>query len=391
MRVIQVLHHSLTPFKPDADPRTYEEDWNVKVAKQLAERDGEHTFECWRPEHTFSESYERVDDDITYRVFPSTYLHPKVEYSQAMRRALADAAREDDVLFHFHGLYNYFTYVLLATVGERAPIVMQSHGGDPAVPSVTYGSLVSRLSAVAEYLPQEYAFRKADQIFALTKREAALLSDYGPTTVSPMGVDFDRFRPTETAAARDALDVDVGDEYVVAYIGRLIERKGVDVLIEAADRLAAEGHEFRVLVGGSGPMQDDLEALVARRGLEDRIDFLGHVAEADKVDFYNAANAVCFPSKTEPYGIVPVEALACRTPLVATETGAVPDIVENFGGESLVVRPDDAPALADGLADAITGALDPARIDRESGRRNHGWDAIVDRTLAVYDELPSES
>ena len=132
MRVIQVLHHSLTPFKPDADPQTYEEDWNVKVAKQLYERDSDHKLECWRPEHSFSKPHERINNGITYRIFPSTYLHPKIEYSGIMRRALSNAADDDDVLFHFHGLYNYFTYVMLSTVGDRAPIVMQSHGGGPS-------------------------------------------------------------------------------------------------------------------------------------------------------------------------------------------------------------------------------------------------------------------
>lgn len=395
MKVIQIAHSSLSDFSEDLDPRFYEEEWHVKVSKRIMDFSDEHEVECWRPERSFTETYSRIGEKgITYRIFPSTYLGDlqtySFEFSCPLLRRLRKEAGRGDVLFHFHGFYYFHTYLMLTLMKERdnSPVVVQSHGGRPALAQLKKSAHPLRYFFLLEKLFQKIAFKYIDHFFCIheEEREELSRSHNGTTTIQPMGVDFDKYIPEKKSKAREQLGLD-SEAPLVHYLGRLHGGKGIDFLLKAVQELKERGQRVGVNIAGEGPEKENLQKLSKELGIEDQVDFVGFIDESYKVPFYNAADVFVFPSPYEPYGIVPIEALACKTPLVATDTGIVSQVAEHFKGGSIVVPPTDPSAIASGVKKILEEKNPERRIDRNSGRKHHGWEEKIKNTLRVYESL----
>ncbi len=182
--------------------------------------------------------------------------------------------------------------------------------------------------------------------------------------VVPPGVDAARFRPlapSERDRWRALLGASATTSLVVS-VSRLVPRKGMDVLIEAARRLAPDYPELRVAIGGGGRDRPRLDRLVARTGAPVRM--LGPLAEADLPSVYGAADVfamVCRDRRVgleEGFGIVFLEAAACGVAQVAGASGGVGDAVDHGRTGLLVDRPEDPGCVAVALAALLD---DPGR------------------------------
>lgn len=225
----------------------------------------------------------------------------------------------------------------------------------------------------------------ADAVIALTPRLARLLATHGVDParihVIPSGVEAGphagtngRRPPASFAARRDGRPR-------ILFVGRLAEQKGVRYLVEAAAGMQTRGVE--VCLVGDGPERPALERLVHRRRLEDRVSFLGFQHHDTIPALMAAADVLMLPSVYEELGSVLVEAMHAGLPIVASDTGGIPDAV---GDAAVLVPPRDAPALARAL-DEVLG--DPARRARLSAAareraRGYHWDALAERVLTVY-------
>lgn len=133
------------------------------------------------------------------------------------------------------------------------------------------------------------------------------------------------------------------------YVGRLKRYKGVDLAIRAVDELRSRGRSVMLQIAGDGDDRPRLEQLVRRAKLEQQVRFLGFVDEVAKRDLLRAAWGVVFPSAKEGWGIVNVEAAACGTPVVASDSPGLRESVRH-GATGLLVPHGDPRALADALA-----------------------------------------
>jgi glycosyltransferase involved in cell wall biosynthesis len=149
----------------------------------------------------------------------------------------------------------------------------------------------------------------------------------------------------ERAAARARFDVRDTD-FAVAYTGRLLREKGVDLLPEIASRLVAAGVPLRLLVAGDGPLRAELEVACAARQLGGHVSLLGFLDEPLSVLL--AADAAVMPSRTEAFPVAALEALAMGTPLVACRAGGLVEIVAHED-TALLAAPEDPTALAAAL------------------------------------------
>ncbi|GAA4161094.1 hypothetical protein GCM10022286_18150 [Gryllotalpicola daejeonensis] len=190
----------------------------------------------------------------------------------------------------------------------------------------------------------------------------------------PLGVDVAEFSPVEKA--------EPAAEPVVGYVGRLEAHKGVSHLIEAI----ASRPGWRLQLTGDGPQRDALTAQAERLGAADRVEFLGFASGAELAARYRALDVLAVPSLPTPGWLeqfcrVAVEAMASGVPVVASRSGAIPDVLGDAG---VLVEPGDAAALAAGL----DRALEPGtwRELRERGRR-HAEDFAWSRVAAQHDEL----
>lgn len=139
------------------------------------------------------------------------------------------------------------------------------------------------------------------------------------------------------------------------FVGRLVSVKGVDVAIEALRYLHARGREISLTICGDGPERGGLENQVKQAGLETSVTFEGWTSPERLAELYRRAEALLVPSRYEPFGIVALEAIASGCPVVASETGGLPEAV---GACGMLVEP-DAPGA---LAAAIDELLDPAVV-----------------------------
>ena len=228
--------------------------------------------------------------------------------------------------------------------------------------------------------------RGADAVVAISEgvRTALLASGVRPDriTVVPSGVDVGRFEIG--AARREDARARLGlrpDEFVVAIVGALEERKGHATLLEAFALVREPA--VRLLCAGTGSLAGALAARRDALGLEERVRFLGYVTDVPAL--LAAVDAVAMPSRHEGLGVAALEAMAAGRPVVATRVGGLPEVVGDEAG--LLVAPDDAA----GLAAAITRlARDPAaaRAFGDAGRARAAsrftLAAMAHGTRAVY-------
>ncbi|MEA2308758.1 MAG: hypothetical protein QOI65_1044 [Thermoleophilaceae bacterium] len=142
----------------------------------------------------------------------------------------------------------------------------------------------------------------------------------------------------------------------ILFVGRLEQRKGVDVLLDAAGLMAAAGTDFSLVLAGPDsddtqtgePYRETFQNGAGHAAAAERVRFAGPVGDAELTELYRRADVVCVPSRYESHGVVLVEAMMFGKPIVACEAGGVPEVVE-AGGNALLARPGDPRALADCL------------------------------------------
>jgi glycosyltransferase involved in cell wall biosynthesis len=200
-------------------------------------------------------------------------------------------------------------------------------------------------------------------------------------------IDTGRFRPSAAARASARGELGFGDsDFVVGYVGRMIEAKGIGTLLDAAERLLAADTSVRMLWVGDGEDAEALRARIGRSPDAGRHRFIGW--QADMAGLYPALDILAVPSLyPEPFGRVSVEAQAAAVPVVSSLAGGLP---ETFVNDSTGIGV--APGDAEGLAGAIlTLARDPQRRQR-MGAAGQEWARerfSLERIAADFERLLS--
>jgi D-inositol-3-phosphate glycosyltransferase len=206
--------------------------------------------------------------------------------------------------------------------------------------------------------------------------------------VVPCGVDLDHFTPDPTTNASSAVP-ERSCRYRLLSVGRLVPRKGYDIVIEALTRLP----ETELLIAGGGdatpePEHDRLAAVAERLGVADRVRLIGQIARTDMPALLRSADLVVCSPWYEPFGIVPLEAMACGVPVVASAVGGMLDtVVDSVTGA--LVPPRDPVALAEAvgpLLESPSRRAELASAGLERVRRRYSWDRVAADTAAVYQQ-----
>jgi glycosyltransferase involved in cell wall biosynthesis len=206
-----------------------------------------------------------------------------------------------------------------------------------------------------------------------------LLEDVGVDTevrVLSNGVDVDRFRPTDGESFRDRYDLPSGP--LVGYTGRHGYEKRLSDVLRAVD-----GLDVSVVFGGDGPARDDLERLAS--DLDVDATFLGFLDREELPAFYSALDAFAFPSPVETQGLVALEAIACGTPVVGVDAGALANTVDD-GRTGYHFPAGDA----DGFRAAIRRTLDERDRLRErclARRESISVEQSIDQLTRIYERV----
>jgi D-inositol-3-phosphate glycosyltransferase len=328
--------------------------------------------------------------------------------------ALAQAASdgiEYDVL-HSH-------YWLSGEAARR----LRLHWGAPIVHMAhTLGKMKN---VVAEKRPRERETERrvavetdivafADALIASTPAEEHQLAElYGADedkihVISP-GVDLDRFHPIPAAHAKEHIGI-CPDRSMILFVGRIEPLKGIDNLLQAIARVVERRPELRgpgadpspeslrglcvPIIGGQADRVHEHEELVRlqrlreRLGIEDVVTFLGSKNQDTLPYYYSAAEMVVMPSDYESFGMVALEAMACGTPVIASDVGGLAFLVKDRR-TGYRVPAGDTEALADRIMHLLTDELSRRRIGQRAScwAEAHSWESVADRIEDVYAEM----
>jgi glycosyltransferase involved in cell wall biosynthesis len=244
--------------------------------------------------------------------------------------------RPDIVNLHFISGETVFFLRLRRLFGYR--LVVSAHGSDVLLPDEARRNRLHRILRLADAVTvvsnnlQDYVLRIPGV-------------DAGKVRLIPNGIDTDFWSPAPRRA-RDDRRQDRRRPHLVG-VGRLLHVKGFDILLDALARLRAAGLEARLTLIGDGECAQDLQALAARLGVGDLVDFRGFQGPEEIRRAFREADAFVMPSRSEGMPLALLEAMACGLPAVATRVGGVPEILTREAG--LLVPPEDAKELTDAL------------------------------------------
>ncbi|MEM4473975.1 MAG: glycosyltransferase family 4 protein, partial [Candidatus Bathyarchaeia archaeon] len=225
----------------------------------------------------------------------------------------------------------------------------------------------------------KYSFKKIVQLYGIDREKIRIV---------PNGVDAQKFKPDFISRMQTKREMKLKeDEKYVLFVGNLVPRKGLYLLINAAKKVFAEIKNVKVLIAGTGPLRNSLLRYAETKGVLDRIIFLGQVKDEILPKLYNCCDVVVLPSLQEGQGIALLEAQAAAKPVVACRVGGVPEIVLD-GETGILVQPRE-----EELAMAMIKLLSDDNLREKmgmAGRRfvceNFTWEKCAEKMLNVYYE-----
>jgi D-inositol-3-phosphate glycosyltransferase len=276
----------------------------------------------------------------------------------------------------------------------------------------TLGMMKNRVARSEAEMEGEYridgereVLAKADRLIVATLAERAQLEFlYGAgnrnMTIIPPGVDTSHFYPIPPDEAKTVIGIPQQDDMIL-YVGRIEPLKGVDTLIRAVAKMHKTGvlqrypHYLSIIGGDPNASEEEinqemvrLQALCRDLGVGDMVVFLGKRSQDLLPYYYSAANVLVMPSHYESFGMVALEAMACGTPVVASQVGGLAFLVQD-GVTGYVVPDGDPDILGDRLTRLISDPDLREKMCEQSAEHAQGyaWERITEQMLGVYEDV----
>lgn len=285
-------------------------------------------------------------------------------------------------VIHAHWIVPQALIAVLARGLRRTstPILATAHGGD------LFG-----LRGRAGRLLKSYALRRVDRLSVVSTAMRPFAEQAGiaakKIAVLPMGVDVaHRFTPTT--------DV-MREERKLLFVGRLVEKKGVSVLLNAFARLREDLPGVRLDIVGEGPERAALEKQLTRLNLVNEVRLLGALPQEQLPEQLRRATALIMPSiearsgDQEGFGLVQVEAMGCGCPVISSDLPAVRDVIEH-GRTGILVPPHDVDALSGAIRELLTQPAFRTRLAttaRQFVCERFDWDKIAEAYIGQINYL----
>lgn len=248
---------------------------------------------------------------------------------------------------------------------------------------------------------ERYNLANTDGLIAGNQDGVDILRDHGypraATVLPQLGVDEQLFRPEPQPELRQALGIEP-DDFVVGFVGRFVPEKGILTLVKALSQLPAQ--TWRLLLLGRGALRDEVKRLADRVGIGDRLVWVESVPHDAVPRYINVMNTLVLPSETtmqfktltaagwkEQFGHVLIEAMACKVPVIGSDSGEIPHVIRDTG---LVFPEGEVASLRDRLAQ-LMNTPELAQLLGERGYQRtmeqYTNRAIARQQLAFYEEL----
>jgi glycosyltransferase involved in cell wall biosynthesis len=213
----------------------------------------------------------------------------------------------------------------------------------------------------------------------------------GKIAIIPGGIDLVRFHPAaDKRAVRERLQLP-RDKKILLTVRNLVSRMGIENLIRAMPEIVKSTPDIALIIGGTGPLKNDLMELSRNLNLEDHIHFAGFIPEAALPEYYQAADIFVLPTiELEGFGLVTLEALASGTPVLGTPVGGTQEILSRLDNRFLFrdTRPESISSLIIETCQEYQQQPDKWQLDSRLCRRfaeeYYSWETNVDSTERLF-------
>lgn len=311
-----------------------------------------------------------------------------VKLLSALKTCVNMAAAEVDAdVVHCHTWYTFFAGFTAKKLYSK-PLVVTMHSLEPLRPwkAQQLGTGGYEMSLWAE----RTGVQAADTVIAVSKSmKSDVVECYGipeeKVDVIYNGIDVDEFRHTDSRMAIEKYKIP--GPYVL-FVGRITEQKGIRYLIEAVDGI--DDGTYVVICAGPADTKELSDWLHKAVKNNRRIVLIEEMVGKDElIELYSNAQAFVCPSVYEPFGIINLEAMACKTPVVASRVGGIVEVVDDKVN-GFLLPPKDPKAIANAV-NGILGSRDLRERLAEAGRdkveREFSWESIAKKTISLYQDV----
>jgi len=381
---ISLVTHSFLP-----DSVGGRESYVYNLAEGLGRRGHEvKVFTC--ANGLFQRTYLKSYDHFTAYYFPTFNLHLGIATYRISWAMCAGLVGDDADIIHAHDLHHFTT--LIASVAaslRRKPLIVTEHGYPPL------RGLVNWIMMTYEHAIIPLINRSCARIIAISKFIAReLIGKYhvNPRKIVtvPNAIDPSQY---VNSGRNFSEDYSLRTKRLILAVGRQTEVKGFQFLIEAFARISDEYPDtMLVLVGPRTPYSINLHNLASTLKLEGRVLFTGPLAFEEVVSAISSAEMVVIPSLYEPFGIIGLEALCCKTPVIASKVGGLSEIFEDhYNG--FLVEPGNESELRDRMCMLLNDGHTCQKFRRNSQAtlRKFDWNRFVESMEEIYrDQIASK-
>jgi glycosyltransferase involved in cell wall biosynthesis len=281
-------------------------------------------------------------------------------------------------LIHSHFVWSSGYVGMKLKEKYNVPLVITGHGYDVYKLPFSSDSWRGKIVEILE---------SADRVITVSKYNEQYLKELGTdlskVSIINNGFSPSLFYPQKKEEVRKRLDIDLTKKVCVS-VGNLEKIKGQDILIEAIKILTEKGEEIFCYIVGNGSRYKYLQSLINSYGLEKNVFLLGTKPHFEIKEYISMSDVFVIPSRRESASVVLLEALACGKPVVATNVGIVPEVLENdkYGYIVDIENPKD---LANAISKAISKKWDTQEIAKYS--KQYTWEESVKSVVKIYNSL----
>ena len=331
---------------------------------------------------------EQIEGQLPFN-FPCFTTHPystnnfnQLTYEEEMmyRSAFTEALEEEIASFQPDIIHGQHIWILsnLATQYD-VPVVITAHGTD----------LLGHQASTRFHADTNHAVDACKEIITISKDNTDLVLSTFPNAKGKVswiknGYDAIVFYPQDydKNAVLHEFGIEKEYDHVVSFAGKLTHIKGVDTLLQAAKEY--EDSNTLTLIAGNGELYDELVQLSKDLQLKD-VKFLGNVNHETLRKIYNIADVSVVPSRSEAFGLVAIEALACGTPVIATNQGGLPGIITDDFGKLFEVG--DAKRLSELIQNVLSNKEQYIKTFIETEiKKQYAQESLVDELIGVYEK-----
>jgi glycosyltransferase involved in cell wall biosynthesis len=271
-------------------------------------------------------------------------------------------------------------YGTLARLSQFHPNLLSVWGSD--VFDFPYQSWWKRIILKKNLLAADYI---ASTSSIMTRQVESIVKLRKEITITPFGIDCEKFMPN--CKERDNKKIRIGT------VKRMAPKYGISTLIKAyaiARRKGLQNSEL-ILVGG-GPQENELRIVVSKLGLTQEVKFIGSVSHADVPNWLNTFDIYCALSESESFGVAVIEASACEVPVIVSDVGGLPEVVED-GKTGFIIPLGQVEVVADKIIE-LAKNQELRHIMGKTGRevvlKQYEWQENADRMERLYSKIISE-